>query len=77
MYNNLTITWADVFIASRSEDELTAMHTALMENVYHVSSALSAMELAIKGGGGGGGNRSSANQAPLAMRIADNIITTL
>lgn len=67
---------ADVFIASRSEDELTAMHTALMENVYQVSGALSAMELAIKGGGSSS-NRSSTNQAPTAMRIVDNIITTL
>lgn len=51
------------------------MHTVLMENVYHVSGALSAMELTMKGGSPSGSNRSSTIQAP--VRIVDNIITTL
>ncbi|XP_055686760.1 protein furry isoform X4 [Lutzomyia longipalpis] len=53
----------DVYIISRTENELTDTYTILMENLYHVSSALNAMELTLKnsssgsslGGGGGGG----------------------
>lgn len=39
----------DVFISSRTESELIEMHTILMENVYHVSSALANMEMSLKG----------------------------
>lgn len=70
----------DVFIVSRSEDELISMQTVLMENVYHVSGALSAMELSMKGGSSpaSGNNRGALgnhHQAP--VRMTDKIITTL
>lgn len=41
--------FSDVFIATtRSDDELSAMQSMLMENVYHVSGALTAMEQTMK-----------------------------
>lgn len=43
----------DVYIISRPESELTDTYTILMENLYHVSSALNAMELTLKNSSSG------------------------
>ncbi|XP_055625091.1 protein furry isoform X2 [Toxorhynchites rutilus septentrionalis] len=44
----LTMERNDVFIASRSEIELSEIYQILMENLLHVSSALSSMEITMK-----------------------------
>lgn len=84
--SDIVLICTDVFVASRSEPELTAMHNRLMENVYHVSGALSAMEQAIKGdaaaAAAGGADRRLSSASGVAMpaalvRITDNIVTTL
>lgn len=59
----------DAFIISRSENELTDIYSLLMDNLYHVSSALGAMEASMKSG----------TTAPTNTPIKDtvDIITTL
>lgn len=55
----------DVFISSRTEFDLIETQTILMENVYHVSGALTNMEM--KGG----------HSQPVASKDIVDIITTL
>ncbi|XP_037037722.1 protein furry isoform X7 [Bradysia coprophila] len=57
----------DVFISSRTEYDLIETQTILMENVYHVSGALTNMEMSLKGG----------NSQPVASKDIVDIITTL
>lgn len=58
---------ADVFISSRTEFDLIETQTILMENVYHVSGALTNMEMSLKGG----------HSQPVATKDIVDIITTL
>lgn len=67
--------FSDVFISSRSEPELTEIYNMLMENLCHVSSALTNMEF---------GNSVTMKQPPSSPAITPpskdpsvDIITTL
>lgn len=58
---------ADIYILSKNETEITESYSLLMENLLHVSSALTSLEMANKAGGsllggqsGGGGGNSGA-----------------
>ncbi|CAO1322409.1 unnamed protein product [Diamesa hyperborea] len=61
----------DVFVLTRSESELNEIYQMLMENLYLVSSALTAMEMTLKTN-----TNSSSPAAPTRGDIVD-IITTL
>lgn len=74
--------FADVFIASRSEPEMTDIYNILMENLYHVSSALINMEMILKNSVGNPGilkqPPSSPAITPTSSKDASvDIITTL
>jgi hypothetical protein len=68
----------DAFILSRSESELSEIYQILMENLYNVSSALSAMEIALKANHSGTTTSSSTTTAvSTGTRDTVDIITTL
>lgn len=47
---------ADIYILSKSETEISDSYSLLMENLLHVSAALSSLEMTNKSGGSGGPN---------------------
>lgn len=53
----------DVFIASRSEIELSEIYQILMENLLHVSSALTNMEIGMKASSTTGNNNTSSSSS--------------
>ncbi|GAB0086169.1 protein furry [Sergentomyia squamirostris] len=69
----------DVYIISRTENELTDTYTILMENLYHVSSALNAMELTLKNSSSGSSSSGVAVGGTTLATSKDtvDIITTL
>lgn len=50
------ISSADIYILSKSETEILDSYSLLMENLLHVSAALSSLEMTNKSGGSGGPN---------------------
>lgn len=52
----LFVSSADIYILSKSETEISDSYSLLMENLLHVSAALSSLEMTNKSGGSGGPN---------------------
>lgn len=47
-FDNLTLISADAFVLSRSEHDLNEIYQILMENLYHVTAALSELDVSLK-----------------------------
>lgn len=67
---------SDIYIVSRTETEISDSYSLLMENLYHVSSALTALELQHKGNNSAS-SPSIVQSSGSGIKDTVDIITTL
>lgn len=67
----------DAFISSRSEQELVEIHGILMENLVHVQSALSGMEMVLKNNVGNPGILKQPPSSPVITPSPSKDVTSV